>query len=331
MLRNTSTGEVRWFSGGAATLPLQSGWVVNTVIKARTVADGTVTTRDRRQFGFVDRDGSVNQTPAPPPSGQTQGNNLLGSTVLWRSPDGIFTIEFGTYRQDIGALRQSGFRGSFPTLQQLQAGDSSALKGLTRRLNYWWNTEEEGTDTQQRADDDLFSKIGDETTGPGSGRGRGSGPIAPIYNPRDRVEVEESLKGYLVAVNGRLDGNLLAEAADKYMAVDRANFDNDTQINAFLAAQNLIRASSAYKDIHELRPESSDEMEWVTSQQGLLRQLGVSDLVSEDLGIDLARVGASVEGAKQAGQKAFTRSSGRIHRDQREVLKAAGRAAMGLV
>ena len=72
-------------------------------------------------------------------------------------------------------------------------------------------------------------------------------------------------------------------------------------------------------------------MDWVTSQQGLLRQLGVADSLAEDLGIDLARVGASREAGITAGQAAFTRSTGRIQADQRESLKASGRAALAIL
>ena len=163
----------------------------------------------------------------------------------------------------------------------------------------------------------------------GGGRGGGGGPtfVAP-----DEAAVREGLNLFIVATIGEADGSILDEATALFLTTARRDFDDkNAQHDPVQAAKDLIRGTAAYKDIHELRPESMDELKWVTSPQGQLRKMGVTGATAESLGIELARVGGSQEGIQRAGESAFTRQTGRVHTDQRNRLKAKASAAASLL
>ncbi len=160
----------------------------------------------------------------------------------------------------------------------------------------------------------------------------GFGSVGPVYQAPDEGAVKEALQGFQVAVSGQLDEGLLDQAVSEYLTVHRQDFDDKgQQHDPFQAAKTVIRSSDAYKDIHKLRKKSDDELQWVTSQQGRLRTLGLTSEQSEQLGIKLARVGANQEAAQDAGQSAFFKSTGRVAKDQRDSLKASARSVLGLL
>ena len=163
-----------------------------------------------------------------------------------------------------------------------------------------------------------------------SGGGRGS--AGPTYVKPDRAAVENGLKPYQIAVTGTLQQEILDESIETYLTTHRKDFNDKTQQHDPLAAaQGVIRNSTAYKDIHELRPESEDELTWVTGQQARLRMVGLNSQEAETLGVQLARVGASEEATQSAGERAFFRSTGRVAKDQRASLKRTASAVLGLL
>ncbi len=168
---------------------------------------------------------------------------------------------------------------------------------------------------------------------PGSGGGGGGfGSIGAVYQAPDEDAVKEALQGFQVAVTGQLEDELLDQAVAEYLTTHKQDFDDpNAQHDPFQAAKKIIRGSASYKDIHKLRPESENELAWVTTQQGRLRTLGLTSNQSEQLGIKLARVGASQEAAQDAGQTAFFKNTGRVAKDQRDSLKASARSVLGLL
>ena len=145
--------------------------------------------------------------------------------------------------------------------------------------------------------DDLG--IGSSSGGGGGGRGGGGGAAGPEYLSPNREEVAEQLKSYVVATTGKNDPDLLDKAVDAYMAADKEAWQMQVdgkggeQPSPFMAAKEIVRATDAYKTIHYLRPDSVDEMDWVTGTQGKLRQLGISAGRAEELGIAQAKGGSS--------------------------------------
>ena len=141
-----------------------------------------------------------------------------------------------------------------------------------------------------------------DPNGPGGPRGRsgsGSRAAAPVYIAPNRDEVEENLKSYIVATTGKNDTKLLQSAVDAYMSADKEDWTMQTSgkggevVSPLMAAKDIVRGSASYQAIHELRPDSVDEMDWVTGTQGKLRQLGLSAARAEDFGIQQAKAGAT--------------------------------------
>lgn len=163
--------------------------------------------------------------------------------------------------------------------------------------------------------------------------GNAYGGAAPVYQAPDRAAVEDYAKSYVVAVTGTVDKTILEKAVDAYMAADKSNFGRKggSEKDPITAMKNTVRGTASYRDIHTLRPESVDEMEWVTGRQAKLRQLGVSSQRSEQLGVAQARVGSNDEALLAAGEMQFNSDTGRLLAEQRNKLQAAGRAAMGLI
>jgi hypothetical protein len=160
----------------------------------------------------------------------------------------------------------------------------------------------------------------------------GGGRVGPVYVAPDRAEVEDNLQAYQVAVTGSLDEGLLADAVDAFMSTHRKDFNSKGQsYDPVTAAKKVIQNSAAYLDIHELRPESTSELTWVTDQQQRLRMVGLDAQQAEALGIKMARIGATQEATIEAGERAFMSATGRVAATQRESLKSTARAVLGLL
>ena len=185
-------------------------------------------------------------------------------------------------------------QGLLPDLPTTEEDRDEFLSIAPSRLRAWADAQ---TDRDTLADiEDFRSK---KKSGSGS-RGRSGGTAAkPEYLAPNRDEVEEQLKSYVVATTGKNDPDVLKQAVDAYMKADRAAWDlqvsgkGGEQPSPFMAAKEVVRGTDAYKTIHYLRPDSVDEMDWVTGTQGKLRQLGISAARAEDMGIQQASVGAT--------------------------------------
>lgn len=263
--------------------------------------------------------------------GRTSKQLFLDNKVLWESMDGQLVITGSNVLAVMQQAIAAGYTGPRDIMRVSQGLDleTNFLGGVGHvnwqmAMHAWYNGANQ--DDVGKTQDEIFG-FGDPDPG-----GAGTGLRGPVYVAPDEAAVFEFLESFVVATTGMMDDELTQQAVDQYLKIHKINFDDKGQEHdASLAARNVIRGSSAYKDIHELRPESSNEMQWVTSQQGLLRQLGVSAQESEELGIKLARLGATTAANKSAGERTFFSSSGRIADDQRNRLKKSATDVLGLL
>ena len=165
------------------------------------------------------------------------------------------------------------------------------------------------------------------------GSGGGGGSAAATYVPPDEGSVREQVKAYVVATTGTASKTIVDAAVARYMEAAKQSFDQrDTQgIDPYFAMQEVVRASSAYKAVNRLRPESVDEMEWVAGRQAKLRQLGLSAVRAEQVGIEQSIAGSSDEALIDAAQTAQVQETGRLLSSQRDELKRSAMAAARLM
>ena len=176
----------------------------------------------------------------------------------------------------------------------------------------------------------------DETSGSrgggGGGRGGGGGALGPVYVNPDRAQVEDYVKSYVVATTGKAHQDLIESGVAAFLATDRQGFDSEDQAyDPATAMKNTIRSSDKYKAVHQRRPDSVDEMDWVGSRQGQLRQLGLSASLAEEVGIETSIAGAAGEAVRGAGEVAQVGATGRLLEEQRERLKSKAVAAARLM
>jgi hypothetical protein len=165
----------------------------------------------------------------------------------------------------------------------------------------------------------------------GGGRG-GGGALGPVYVNPDRAQIEDYVKAYVVATTGRAHADLISQGVEAFLKADRQGFDSEDQsYDPQTAMKNVIRGADKYKAVQDVRPDSVDEMQWVSSRQGKLRQLGLSASLAEDVGISQAMAGATDEAVQAAGQVAHTGATGRLLSAHRERLKNKALAAARLV
>lgn len=238
--------------------------------------------------------------PGVDPSAYPYDPDTEGVTGFYVNPGdvaftGMFphpqTGELGYGRFTWRDLKDYGWIPSYPTTDQ-EAAEMKA--GIQHRLATGGQTTREVFDTG------LSSDSGSGGGGGGGGRGGGGGTAAaPVYIAPNREEVAESLKSYVVATTGRNDSELLGQAVDAYMKADKSDWElrisgkAGEQSSPLMAAKEIVRASDAYRTIHQLRPDSVDEMDWVTQPQSKLRQLGISAARAEGLGIAQAQAGST--------------------------------------
>lgn len=232
------------------------------------------------------------------------------------------TEEWVTYSFTWGDLIDAGIMDRMPTTDK----EATNLIATAKRR---FAGVEPGT-----AFDDLTP---DPSSG-GSGRGRSGGTAAaPVYLAPNREEVAEQLKSYVVATTGKNNADVLKDAVDAYMKADKAAWDMQVsgkggeQPSPFMAAKNVVRATDEYKTIHYLRPDSVDEMDWVTGTQGKLRQLGISAARSEELGIQQASVGATDRDLVGASEVSLQSNNKLMAESQRAKLKQSVSAVARMI
>lgn len=262
---------------------------------------------------------------AVPKIDMTHGGTLLPSTGL--EPDAR-TVGFWWSDADwqwwpvsLAEVREASGNTSMGSKDAMSY--VTANWGLDLRLSIPRDKGRPGLDTQ-------ISSGSGRTEAP-SGGGRG-GAAAATFVPQDEATVREQVRNYIINVTGTSDERLIALGVKEFMSRDRASFGaRDTQgIDPWQAMKEVIRATQAYRDVNDARPDSVDEMDWVTTKQAKLRSLGLSAARAEDVGIDQASAGGSDEALIGAGQIAQQQGTGRLLESHRASLKQSASAVLGL-
>lgn len=178
---------------------------------------------------------------------------------------------------------------------------------------------------------DLQGMIDNLGSGGSGSRGSG-GATGPVYVKPDERMVRESVKGMLAALAGTVDDGKLNELTKLYMDEHRRSFTvrETEQLDPMESVKAAIRNTSEYKAIHTLRPESTDEYTWITQRQGALKRAGVTDIMSEKLGIAQATAGSSDEEAATAGNVATFSQSTQQLGELRNKIRSATYGALQL-
>lgn len=166
-----------------------------------------------------------------------------------------------------------------------------------------------------------------------SGAGYGSGRTAPTYVRMDQLLVEEVVKGYVVATTGKIHQDLIDRGIDVFNEKHRLGFDlRETQeVDPMMAVKEMVRTDKRYTGPHTLRPESVDEMEWIGQRQRALSAFGVAAGKEEELGIQLATIGAGGTGVRGVAESQIFADTGRLAKSQRDQLVSRASVAMRLI
>lgn len=161
---------------------------------------------------------------------------------------------------------------------------------------------------------------------PSGGRSR-----APYQRPDDRL-VRSAVEGAWDGLTGEIDGAGVNQAIKKFYRDDRANYDDQgQQIDPMESVLEIIRATSKYQEMHQLRGESTDERTWISSKVGRLLQAGVSTTLAQELGEAQAQVGAGTDTVQQAGEIATLTTSGRALKSHKAKMQQSMGSALGLL
>lgn len=191
--------------------------------------------------------------------------------------------------------------------------------------------------SDERIIESYTSSLSDlDTFGGGGGGGGGRrASVGPVFTATDPAMVEEQVRNYVIAVTGTADDNIIAQAMQTFQTQERAAFDANvaggTQIDPWQAMKETVRGTGTYQSIHNLRPDSVDEMKWVTEPQAKLRQLGLSAARAEKLGIAQATAGSTDEDLVSAAERTALTQTGMLLQSQRQSLKNRAKAVARLV
>lgn len=141
----------------------------------------------------------------------------------------------------------------------------------------------------------------------------GGGGFQRIYEAPDRREVTENVKNYLAQVLGDSSNKkLVDQLVDLYMTDHRRSFDNpEAGIRPWFSVKERVRARDDYKNIHKLRPDTVDELDWVTQYQYYIDQAGIPAGLRDMTAVDFATVGASQQAASRASFRIQEQRTGR--------------------
>ena len=184
-------------------------------------------------------------------------------------------------------------------------------------------------DTANAGLHNLYWGIG----GGGGGRGGGGGAQGPVYVKPDERLVREAVKSTLAALAGKVDAALLDDLTATYMSESQRSFDvrESEQVDPMETVKAKIRETAEYKAIHQLRPDSVDEMQWISTRVGALKRAGVTDAMAETLGIEQATAGASQDDAAFAGNIATFDKSGKMLDELKNRIQTTTYSAMRLI
>ena len=224
------------------------------------------------------------------PPKQEPGITIGGGTVTIESPSTDFdtggtSFEPGNPGKDLGFGDQA-FEGLLPDKTGKTDGAS-----LSEATIPWWELPGLIHDKLNAENTNLFDhNIG----GSGGGRGGGGGGAQRVFAQGDPRDIEEAARDFLIARVGKANPSRVAELTRKAQDIQRHNFDNpENQLSWQAEWRQTVRAYEDYRQIHELRPESIDETEWLSTTQGALLRAGLAPNLLDDQSIALATAGVN--------------------------------------
>jgi hypothetical protein len=145
--------------------------------------------------------------------------------------------------------------------------------------------------------------------------------------------VGEVVKGYVVATTGKIHQDLIDQGIATFNEKHRLGWDlrESQEVDPMAAVKDMVRADKRYTGPHTLRPESVDELEWIGQRQRALSAFGVAAGKEEQLGIDLATMGAGGSGVRGVAESQMFADSGRLAKSQRDQLVSRASVAMRLI
>ena len=337
----SATGEVRFIRQDLVETMRKMGWSFTiaketSVRSAASIAQpsGTGGTGVTGGVGF-DLEQGIQGSARPTQVTNIPEEYLWVDTILWTDPQG----DKWTWQElmDFSGSNTTGLDpegGSFdadlgyfpliPTNLKQDYVGSSNHKALVRILDRYASGSLRGTEGE--------GLVINDPSGGGGGGGGSRGPSRAAYRMPDRDAITEMVRTYVVAVLGEDNGGAVNQGVDAYFKAHRADYDQPNQdVDPQQAVKGSVRANQTYKDIHSLRPEGIDELQWVTSTQAKLRSIGYSSAGAEQLGIKLATVAASDSAVLAAGESAQFADTSRLAQGQKQTLKSKISDAMGLV
>lgn len=258
-------------------------------------------------------------------TGTGGGNEIADGRVMWYDP---VTGEPVTWAEVKSLARQSG---GWVDNTQFDPGMS---------IEEWYDKSGGG---QSWADifagaigapvEGIDFDTGSGSSGGGGGGGGRSSAVAPTYTAPPAGTATDQVRAYVIATTGTGNQQVIDDGVAAFMAADRQAFDQQgtAQIDPWQAMKDSVRSSAAYKAVNDGRPDSVDEMDWVSGMQGKLRSIGLSAEKAETLGIAGAIGGNTDEALVDAGEMAQVQSTGRMLKSQRESLKRTAASAARLV
>lgn len=156
-------------------------------------------------------------------------------------------------------------------------------------------------DDEDPTGDDFLAQIAAAMAALG---GAGSGK--PPYQPPDRREVWENVRSYLAAVlSDSSNDKLTGELVELYMQDHKRSYDNpELGLRPWFSVKEKVHARQDYKQIHNLRPDTVDEMNWVTQYHQLIESAGTPAGLRDRQARDYAVMGYS---QNQALRNAYLR------------------------
>ena len=145
------------------------------------------------------------------------------------------------------------------------------------------------------------------------GGGGGFSYPEPVYEPPDRREVEDQVRGILAALVGVANNDRLQRLTDKYMAAHKRAWENpQIGLEPRMDVYEDIRNSKDYQNIHKLRPDTVEEADWVSQRVFLGERYGLSATAAQTFGINQAIAGTSQGNIEDAASMFQTQRSGRL-------------------
>jgi len=140
--------------------------------------------------------------------------------------------------------------------------------------------------------------------------GGGGGGFGGQFVSSDRRTVEDAVKAQLFALTGETTPERVTELTDAWLAAEKASWEvriaGGEQVNPNQTTLDMIRSQGDYKQIHKLRGEGDDEMQWIASRKQALSQRGIDSQSADERAVQLAQLGTNIAeidtGAYQAGR-----------------------------